>query len=165
VKRLWATWRMSYIESARASDPGCLFCRKPNEGDDRRGLLLERKGSCFTLLNAYPYNSGHLMVAPFRHVDSFAGLSGAERVDLLHLLARAEAALRHEYRPHGFNMGVNLGEAAGAGVLGHLHAHLVPRWQGDTNFMTAVGDTKVLPEDLDRTFERLERALAGIEVG
>jgi ATP adenylyltransferase len=155
---------MSYIESARASDPGCLFCRKPSEGDDRRAFLLERQGSCFTLLNAYPYNSGHLMVAPFRHVDSFAALSSAERTDLLLLLARAEVALRREYRPHGFNMGVNLGEAAGAGVLGHLHAHLVPRWTGDTNFMTAVGETKVLPEGLDRTFERLERALSEIEV-
>jgi len=163
VQRLWATWRMSYIESARTPDEGCLFCRKPNEGDDRRALVLERQRSCFTLLNAYPYNAGHLMVAPFRHVDSFAGLSADERMDLLQLLARAETALRREYRPHGFNMGVNLGEAAGAGVLGHLHAHLVPRWQGDLNFMGAVGDTKVLPEGLDSTFERLERALSGIE--
>jgi ATP adenylyltransferase len=103
------------------------------------------------------------MVAPFRHVDSFAALSGEEREDLLQLLARAETALRQEYRPHGINMGVNLGEAAGAGVIGHLHAHLVPRWQGDTNFMGTVGDTKVLPEGLDRTFERLERALSEIE--
>jgi ATP adenylyltransferase len=164
VERLWATWRMSYIESARSAESGCLFCRKPDEGDDRRALVLERQGSCYTLLNAFPYNSGHLMVAPLRHVGSFAGLSGAERGDLLSLVARAETALSREYRPHGFNMGVNLGEAAGAGVLGHLHVHLVPRWQGDTNFMTAVGETKVLPEGLDRTFERLKRALTAIEV-
>lgn len=159
MQRLWAGWRMSYIESARDGGESCLFCSKPRAGADDKELVLERGRSCFTMLNAFPYNTGHLMVAPYRHVDSFAALSTAERVDLIHLLGRAEDILKQEYRPHGFNMGVNLGVAAGAGVVGHLHAHLVPRWTGDTNFMGSVGDTKVLPETLERTFERLRRAL------
>jgi ATP adenylyltransferase len=150
---------MTYIESARDGGEGCLFCSKPRAGADDKELVLERGRSCFTMLNAFPYNTGHLMVAPYRHVDSFAALSTEERVDLIHLLGRAEDILKQEYRPHGFNMGVNLGAAAGAGVVGHLHAHLVPRWTGDTNFMGSVGDTKVLPETLERTFERLRGAL------
>jgi ATP adenylyltransferase len=168
VERLWATWRMPYIESGRKgaseSPKGCILCEKPAAGDDRRALVLERGRACFIVLNAFPYNSGHLMVAPFRHIDSFVALSAEEREDLLRLLARAEAALRHEYEPHGFNMGVNLGAAAGAGVVGHLHAHLVPRWNGDTNFMSAIAGTKVLPEALDRTFDRLANALAQIRI-
>ncbi len=168
MERLWATWRMPYIESGRkgASDSpkGCILCEKPAAGDDRHAFVLERSRACFILLNAFPYNSGHVMVAPFRHIDSFVALTGEEREDLLRLLARAEAALRHEYEPHGFNMGVNLGAAAGAGVVGHLHAHLVPRWHGDTNFMSAIGGTKVLPEALDRTFERLANALSQIRI-
>ncbi len=159
---LWAGWRMSYIESARAGDEACLFCVKPRAGADEQELLLERGEFCFTMLNAFPYSTGHVMVAPFRHVDSFAHLSAPERLELLHLLARAEEVLGREYRPHGFNMGVNLGAAAGAGVVGHLHAHLVPRWTGDTNFMSTVGETRVVPEDLARTYERLRRAFAQI---
>lgn len=170
MQRLWAGWRMSYIESARDGSEECLFCAKarPSAGAgagadadaDEKELVLERGRTCFTMLNAFPYNTGHLMVVPYRHLDTFAALSAEEQVDLIHLLGRAEEALRREYRPHGFNMGVNLGSAAGAGVVGHLHAHLVPRWTGDTNFMGTVGETKVLPETLERTFERLRRALA-----
>lgn len=164
MQRLWAGWRMSYIESARDGGEECLFCAKGRAGSgagaDEKELVLERGRACFTMLNAFPYNTGHLMVAPYRHLDSIAALSADERLDLIHLLGRAEDALRREYRPHGFNVGVNLGAAAGAGVVGHLHAHLVPRWTGDTNFMGTVGDTKVLPETLDRTFERIRRALA-----
>ena len=178
MQRLWAGWRMSYIESARNGGEECLFCAKARAGSgpsagsgsgagagsgmgaNEKELVLERGRACFTMLNAFPYNTGHLMVAPYRHLDSFAALSTEERVDLIRLLGRAEDALRREYRPHGFNMGVNLGAAAGAGVVGHLHAHLVPRWTGDTNFMGTVGETKVLPETLERTFARLHRALA-----
>ena len=171
MQRLWAGWRMSYIESARDGGEECLFCARgcasadPGAAADRAGLVLERGRTCFMMLNAFPYNTGHLMVAPYRHVDTFAALSPAESADLLHLLGRAEDALRREYRPHGFNMGVNLGSAAGAGVVGHLHAHLVPRWTGDTNFMGTVGETKVLPETLERTFERLAGALAAAGAG
>lgn len=160
MERLWAGWRMSYIESAR-QDPGeCIFCRKPAAGRDRQELVLVRGRACFILLNAFPYSSGHLMVAPYRHIESFATLELAERDELIVLLGRSERALRREYRPHGFNMGVNLGAPAGAGVVGHLHAHLVPRWNGDTNFMTTIAGTKVLPEALDRTYERLLDAFA-----
>ena len=160
MEQLWAGWRMSYLESTRQeATPPCLFCSKPASGRDQEELVLARGHTCFIMLNAFPYNSGHLMVAPYRHVDSFAGLEPAERDELIFLLGRAERALRREYRPQGFNMGVNLGESAGAGVLGHLHAHLVPRWTGDTNFMTAVANTKVMPEPLVRTYERLLKAL------
>ncbi len=162
MQRLWAGWRMSYIESARTGESGCIFCTKPAVGNDEQELLLERGRTCFTMLNAFPYNTGHLMVAPLRHVDSFSGLDDDERVDLLTLVGRAEEILRREYRPQGFNMGVNLGEAAGAGVLGHLHVHVVPRWSGDTNFMAAIGEARVLPEALGRTFERLRQALADL---
>ncbi len=165
MERLWAGWRMSYIESARQEGGGCLFCRKPASGQDQDEGVVARGRTCFILLNAFPYNPGHLMVAPYRHVDSVAELDPAERDELLLLLGRAEVALRREYRPHGFNMGVNLGEAAGAGVIGHLHVHLVPRWTGDTNFMPALADTKVIPEPITRTYERLHRALLGDKGG
>jgi ATP adenylyltransferase len=150
---------MAYIETASRT-PDCIFCHRQPADDDRAALVLERGQACFVLLNTFPYNTGHLMVAPYRHVDSFAALEPAERHELVVLLGRAEEALRSEYRPEGFNMGVNLGRPAGAGVIGHLHAHLVPRWSGDTNFMTTVADAKVLPEALDRTYERLRGALA-----
>lgn len=162
MERLWAGWRMAYIESARQDPGGCIFCTKPAAGNDRVELVLERGRACFAMLNTFPYNTGHLMVAPYRHVDSFGDLEPEERDDLLLLLGRAEQALRREYRPDGFNMGVNLGQPAGAGVLGHLHAHLVPRWSGDTNFMTAVAEAKVMPEALDRTYERLLAALGRV---
>jgi ATP adenylyltransferase len=151
---------MSYIESARLDPGGCIFCGKPATGQDRAELVLARGRACFILLNAFPYNSGHLMVAPYRHVGTFSALEAGERDELILMLGQAERALGREYRPHGFNMGVNLGESAGAGVIGHIHAHLVPRWNGDTNFMTTLAETKVLPETLDRTYERLQSALA-----
>ena len=162
MERLWAGWRMAYIESARQGPGGCIFCTKPAAGNDRAEFVLERGRACFAMLNTFPYNTGHLMVAPYRHVEFFGDLEPEERDDLLLLLGRAEQALRGEYRPDGFNMGVNLGQPAGAGVLGHLHAHLVPRWSGDTNFMAAVAETKVMPEALDRTYERLLGALGRV---
>jgi ATP adenylyltransferase len=151
---------MSYIESARQDTGECIFCHKPAAGQDRHELVLARGRTCFIMLNAFPYSSGHLMVAPYRHVDSFGALDRTEGEELILLLGRGERALRREYQAQGFNMGVNLGAPAGAGVVGHLHAHLVPRWIGDTNFMTTIAGTKVLPEALDRTYERLLGALA-----
>ncbi len=158
VDRLWAPWRMTYI--ARADKVrGCLFCRTGRLREDRAQLVLARRPHAFLMLNRFPYNPGHLMVAVARHVARFEQLGADERADLLELVAVAERALAAEYRPHGVNYGANVGRVAGAGFPGHLHLHLVPRWSGDTNFMPVVGGTKVLPESLGRTWTRLRRAI------
>jgi ATP adenylyltransferase len=158
VQRLWSPWRMQYIRTA--SEPqGCLFCRVAAARDDRANLVLARSGHALLMLNRYPYNPGHLMVAVKRHVASIAGLKDAERTDLWELTARAERALQAEYRPQGLNLGANFGRVAGAGFPGHLHLHLVPRWNGDTNFMPTIAETRVLPESLAKTWSRLRRAL------
>jgi ATP adenylyltransferase len=161
-ERLWSPWRMAYIRSAHEAR-GCLFCRIRRSRVDRANLVLARRPHGLLVLNRYPYNPGHLMVAVARHVDAFHRLTDAERADVIDLVGLAERALAAEYRPHGVNVGVNLGRVAGAGVAGHLHLHLVPRWNGDTNFMPIVGGTRVLPESLSRTWSRLRRALRGLE--
>ena len=156
--RLWAPWRMTYL--ARAHEPdGCLFCRVARSRSDARDLVLARRENALLMLNRFPYASGHLMVAPLRHHGSFAGLSAEERDDLFALTEAGERALALAYRPHGLNVGANLGRVAGAGFPGHLHLHLVPRWDGDTNFMPVVAGTKVLPEALGDTWRRLRTAL------
>ena len=147
---------MEYIQGAR--DPAgdaCLFCEKPNLGDDRAALIVAREGTAFAMLNAYPYNPGHLMIAPFRHTAELEGLDEAELRDLDALLQRCVAALRGSSNPDGFNIGMNLGRVAGAGIADHLHWHVVPRWNGDTNFMPVVGETRVLPELLEQTYDKL----------
>ena len=161
VERLWAPWRMTYIAKADAVR-GCLFCHTARTREDRAALVLARRPQAFLMLNRFPYNPGHLMVAVRRHAARFEQLDASERVDLLDLVALAEQALAAEYRPHGVNYGANVGRVAGAGFPGHLHLHLVPRWNGDTNFMPVVGGTKVLPESLGRTWTRLRRALLGL---
>ncbi len=161
VDRLWAPWRMTYIARADAAR-GCLFCRSARARDDRAQLVLARRPRAFLMLNRFPYNPGHLMVAVTRHAGRFRQLGVEERADLLELVALAERALAAEYRPHGVNYGANVGRVAGAGYPGHLHLHLVPRWNGDTNFMPVLGETKVLPESLARTWTRLRRRLAGL---
>ena len=164
LERLWAPWRMAYI--GRAHEPAeCLFCRAARTRADRAFLVLARRPHALLLLNRYPYNPGHLMVAVARHVGAFHELTAAERDGLLELTGLAERALAAEYGPHGLNVGVNLGRVAGAGVLGHLHLHVVPRWDGDTNFMPVVGGTRVLPESLTRTWSRLRAALGALEAG
>ena len=172
---LWAPWRMSYIGKAAATAraPGsrsrpargssaerevCLFCRLGSGADDRRELVLVRRRHALLMLNRYPYNPAHLMVVVVRHAATFGSLEEDERRDLLDLTVLAEEVLEAEYRPHGVNYGANVGRVAGAGFPGHLHLHLVPRWDGDTNFMPVIGETKVLPESLDRTWTRLRRA-------
>ena len=164
MERLWSPWRMRFIRAAKTSQ-GCLFCRVFRSRADRRHLVLARRPSALLMLNRFPYNPGHLMVAVGRHTGRFAALRAAERVDVLDLLALAERALAKEYRPHGVNVGANLGRVAGAGFPGHLHLHLVPRWNGDTNFMPVVGATRVLPEALGATWTRLRRAISAIEKG
>ena len=147
---------MRYIESARdeAGDE-CLFCSLRERTDDAEAFILERGSTAFAMLNAFPYNPGHLMVAPYRHVADLDGLDEAEVSETGRLLARCQTALREEMAPDGFNVGMNLGRVAGAGVPGHLHWHVVPRWNGDTNFMPVVGETRVLPESLDDTYRKL----------
>lgn len=160
LERLWAPWRMSYI--AKADEPsGCLFCRvgRGRAANDRRDLVLVRRPQALLMLNRYPYTPAHLMVAVRRHAAQFRELTPEERLDVLDLTALAESALEAEYRPHGVNYGLNVGRVAGAGFPGHLHLHLVPRWNGDTNFMATVGETRVLPESLTATWTRLRRAL------
>jgi ATP adenylyltransferase len=164
LERLWAPWRVAYL--GRAHEPGeCLFCRVAAGRADRAHLVLARRPHAFLMLNRYPYTGGHLMVAVTAHRAHFAGLTAAERTDLLELTALAERALQAEYRPHGMNFGANVGRVAGAGFPGHLHLHVVPRWDGDTNFMATVGETRVVPEALGRTWTRLRRAIREIERG
>jgi ATP adenylyltransferase len=156
VERLWAPWRMAYIGQAReGKDEGCLFCEKPKEGDDEKALIVARSELSFAILNRYPYNSGHLMVAPFRHVGELEAVEDDESLDMQRLMQRCVKALKQSMQPDGFNIGMNLGAAAGAGIPDHLHSHVVPRWNGDTNFMPVVGATKVLPTRLDETYSRL----------
>ena len=159
LDRLWAPWRMPYLRTA-GKDTGCLFCRVARSRADRRDLVVTRTPHALLMLNRFPYSPAHVMVALTRHVGSFARLHAEEREELLALVALAERALGAEYKPHGLNVGANLGRVAGAGVPGHLHMHLVPRWEGDTNFMPAIAATRVLPESLDATWRRLRRVVA-----
>ncbi len=160
MERIWAGWRMSYIKGLEGHPSACLFCELQHRPADARSLILECGETMFLVLNAYPYNVGHVMVVPRRHAAGPGKLRPEESVELMTLAARAEAALRAIYKPQGFNLGVNLGRSAGAGVLGHMHLHVVPRWNGDTNFMPVLGATKVLPEDLQETYGKLRAALA-----
>jgi len=160
MDRLWSPWRMEYIEAAKAEPEGCIFCDLPAKGDDAAAYILRRGEHGFVLLNSFPYNPGHMMVAPFRHTGDLEGLDPGELLDLDQLLQESIRALREEMAPHGFNVGMNLGRVAGAGIPDHLHWHVVPRWGGDTNFMPVVGQTRVLPELLDETYRRLAPRLA-----
>jgi len=159
MDRLWTPWRMAFIQQATEGSGGgdCFLCENPAVGPDRdrEHFILHRGRRAFVLLNLYPYNSGHLMVAPFAHGGDLPALPEADAAELFALTRRAVAVLRAAYRPEGFNVGMNLGHCAGAGVPDHLHVHVVPRWGGDTNFMPVVGNTKVLPETLDQTYDRL----------
>ena len=162
MDRLWAPWRLSYVTATPTQNGDCIFCDAVARDAD---LLLHRGTHSFVVLNLYPYNNGHLMVVPNRHLSALEALTPDEQVELMQLTRLSEMALGEAYRPHGINVGINLGKAAGAGIENHLHIHLVPRWSGDTNFMTAVAGTRVLPEELAETvarlrpiFERLARA-------
>jgi ATP adenylyltransferase len=160
TKQLWAPWRLEYIKGAD-EQPGCVFCDAP-AGDDEEKLVVRRGGRAFVLLNKFPYSSGHLMVAPFRHVGELPDLSDDEALEVHHLASQGLAALAQVYGPQGFNLGWNLGRIAGAGVVDHVHLHVVPRWAGDTNFMPVLADVKVLPEHLAETRRRLAEAWPAI---
>ncbi len=161
LDKLWAPWRMRWLRHADRPH-GCLFCRVAADRADRRDLVLARAGHALLMLNRYPYSSAHLMVAVKRHAAQFHELTPAESLDLLALTSLAERALAAEYAPQGLNYGLNVGKVAGAGFPGHLHLHLVPRWNGDTNFMPAIAQTRVLPESLAATWSRLRRAIAAL---
>jgi ATP adenylyltransferase len=151
---------MAYVSTAGAPEAACVFCAALAAGDDRRALILKRGRLAFLILNAFPYASGHLMAVVTRHVGSLEAATAEELAETMTLIQTATRALAAAYRPDGFNVGLNQGRVAGAGVLGHLHIHLVPRWNGDTNFMPVIADTRVLPESLEATYDRLAAALS-----
>jgi ATP adenylyltransferase len=159
MHRLYSPWRLAYVTSATQPSPGCIFC-DASEAGQSDPLVVARGRFAYVVLNLYPYNSGHLMVVPNRHVAALADLERDELAELMLLTQRAERAITEVYQPHGPNVGVNLGKAAGAGVADHLHLHLVPRWHGDTNFMSVVGDVRVLPEEVPVSAERLRPVFA-----
>jgi ATP adenylyltransferase len=159
AQQLWAPWRLEYIRQADEQE-GCLFCRAV-EGDDETGFVLRRGREAFALLNKFPYASGHLMVAPYRHVGEFSELGDGEVIEIHRLASQGMGALAQLYGPQGFNLGWNLGRIAGAGVIDHVHLHVVPRWAGDTNFMPVLADVKVLPEHLVETRRKLAQGWPG----
>lgn len=159
MDHLWSPWRYTYIARTGPSG-GCLFCEAPRAGGDRENLIVHRGRHNFVVLNRYPYTTGHLMVAPYEHVPTIAETVEHIVIEMMLLVRAAEKHLRDVYRPKGLNVGMNVGECAGAGVAGHIHMHVLPRWPGDVNFMTAIAETRVLPEDLPVTWEKLSRAFA-----
>jgi ATP adenylyltransferase len=157
AERLWAPWRLEYIKGDKPDE--CIFCSKPAL-DDEAASIVHRGERCFVMLNAYPYTSGHVMVAPYEHTADLAGLDEQTAGELFGLTQRSLRAIGSAYGPEGFNIGANLGSVAGAGVADHVHMHVVPRWEGDTNFMPVVGEVRVLPESLEDTQRRLKEAFA-----
>ena len=161
MDRLWTPWRYRYVSSANATG-GCIFCEKAKSSDDRGNYVVLRAERNFLILNLYPYTTGHLMIAPYEHVDTLGGAAQETLQEMMRLTARAEKALRQVYGPDGLNIGMNLGESAGAGVAGHIHMHVLPRWTGDGSFMTTVSETRVLPETLETTYERLKASFGAL---
>lgn len=156
MENLWAPWRMEYIKSDKTAGE-CIFCQKPKQDNDLQNLILYRGSTAYVIMNYYPYNNGHLMVVPYRHLSDFTELTSVERVEVMELVGDSIQVLRKDMGPQGFNFGANLGKIAGAGIAEHLHFHVVPRWGGDTNFMPVVGHTKVVSEALFDTCRRLQQ--------
>lgn len=158
MKRLWASWRMKYISSAD-KQPGCAFCEALKKEDSAENLIVHRGKNSLIILNKYPYTSGHLMVAPLAHVANIEELDAETGNELFQLITHSTTTLKMVYQPEGFNIGANLGQAAGAGIPGHLHFHIVPRWNGDTNYMSTIGEIRVIPEDIEVTYKRIKEQL------
>ena len=154
---LWSPWRMEYILTPK-SEEGCIFCEALKHADGPENLVVYRGSEAFVMLNRFPYTSGHLMIVPYDHKPSLEQLTAASRADIMELSARAIIVLQAIYTPQGFNLGMNIGNAAGAGVTEHVHLHVVPRWVGDTNFMSSISQTRVLPELLEETYRRVKEA-------
>jgi ATP adenylyltransferase len=162
-QRLWAPWRLDYIKGPKPDE--CIFCERPRLGDDAAAYIVERGERCFTMLNAFPYNNGHVMVSPYEHVSSIEDLDAETLAELTALTKRSLGALRDVYYPEGFNLGINQGNIAGAGFDEHVHLHVVPRWGGDTNFMPVIASTHVLPESLESSYRALSGALGRYDGG
>jgi ATP adenylyltransferase len=155
---LWTPWRYAYITAADRA-PGCIFCDKIAENDDRKNFIVYRGEHCFIILNAFPYTSGHVMVVPYSHLDQLTKLSPAAAHEMMDLSQKTERLLREAYNAEGVNLGMNIGKCAGAGVAGHVHMHVLPRWTADANFVSVVGETRVLPEALETTFEKITKSM------
>lgn len=165
MEKLWSPWRSQYIDTFKEEKeplPGSLFTRILAENDDRKNYLLYRGKYCFIIMNLYPYNSGHLMVVPYKEAKELAVLDSDARLEMFALLELCIKALTEVMKPHGFNIGANLGRVAGAGIEDHLHFHIVPRWNGDTNFMPVLNDVKVISEEMGRTFDKLKAAIQSL---
>ncbi|MBI1745430.1 MAG: HIT domain-containing protein [Acidobacteria bacterium] len=156
VEHLWTPWRYQYISNVDKGEVSCVFCAALQKGDDRDVHIVFRGQSAFVILNRYPYNTGHLMIVPYRHIPLLTDATPEELNELMVLVQHSQQVLGEVYQAQGFNLGMNLGRCAGAGIVDHLHMHVLPRWAGDTNFMTVIGDARVLPEDLAVTFEKLQ---------
>jgi ATP adenylyltransferase len=162
-KVLWAPWRMAFISSPK--EKGCIFCKKPRAVDPREGLVLAVTRAAVVMLNKYPYNNGHLLIAPRRHAADLESLSRGELQELGETLSRSVAIVKKVLRPQGMNIGMNLGTVAGAGIVDHLHWHVVPRWGGDTNFMPVIGSVKVMPQHLLESYDQLRPQFAKLRRG
>lgn len=172
MQRIWAPWRMEYIQglnedgnaSRAEAGKGCIFCWKPgeDEGRDEQNLILARRERCFLIMNLYPYNNSHLMVVPYRHLHDFTALEPAELLDCQRAIQEAVRVMERTIRPQGWNIGLNLGKAAGAGIDQHLHWHVVPRWVGDTNFFPVLGEAKVISESIQDSWRRLREGFAAL---
>ena len=159
-EKLWAPWRMKYIEEIdTGADGGCIFCDKPNENNDCENLIVRRGKKCFVILNKFPYNNGHLLIVPYAHTSELSELGGDTMLEMMQTVELVVAAMKKIMRPDGFNVGMNLGRSSGAGIAEHLHLHVVPRWNGDTNFMPVVSGTKVISESLEDSYEKIKNAL------
>ena len=156
MKRLWAPWRMEYILGPKEDE--CIFCTKPKEDNDKKNLILFRGKFNFIIMNLYPYNNGHLMVVPYRHTSEIIGITGEEMDENGRLVQRCVEVLKKSFSPEGYNIGMNLETAAGAGIDEHIHMHIVPRWNGDTNFMPVVGETRVMPQHIEESYNILIKA-------
>ena len=154
MEQMWAPWRIEYIQMEKPE--GCILCDKPRQRDDVTNYILDRGDRNFVIMNSYPYNPGHLMVAPYRHVASLEELTDEERHEHFNIVSRSVKILREVFNPAGFNIGMNLSRVAGAGIDDHIHTHIVPRWQGDTNFMPVIADVRVMPEALAETYDKLK---------
>lgn len=156
MKILWSPWRIKYIEGFKKGYE-CIFCLKPSLKKDRENFILKRGKYSFVIMNIFPYNPGHLMIAPYRHIGDFEKLNKEEIEEIMELLRKSIEILKKVYSPDGFNIGLNIGKIAGAGFDEHIHFHIVPRWKGDTNFMPVIGNTKVISEEIKRTYKKLKK--------
>ena len=154
MKHIWAPWRMEYIQMEKPE--GCILCQKPKEDNDAPNYILYRGDNNFVIMNSYPYNPGHLMIAPYRHIANLGELTAQELHEHFEMVSQSIELLKRVFNPGGFNIGMNLGKVAGAGIEEHIHTHIVPRWQGDTNFVPVISGVRVIPEALDETYKKLK---------